>query len=273
MRSRVTFDRVQHLVRVPVRVNDSAYRFLIDTGIGISVVSSAVAARSDVTWMNETFTGRRMSGQAVPIPLVRLPNLKLGNYEVDGHVAGVADLGDLDGPQGFAGILGPGFFAGHVVTTDPAAKAVTVCEAGHVPQEGYEIPLEVRHNGLSVDCFATLVLPSGRKLCVEVDTGSGSLILDTQFMRDCRVTADDESVSTEKGTDETGHSWIRHWATIAGDVHLAAAPETAQTAPRVQFQDIIHDGLLGADYLYRYRTTFDVPGARLLLAPLTAGSD
>jgi predicted aspartyl protease len=62
MKSRVTLDRVQHLVRVPVRVNDSGYRFLIDTGIGITVVSSAVAARSDVTWMNETFTGRRMSG-------------------------------------------------------------------------------------------------------------------------------------------------------------------------------------------------------------------
>jgi hypothetical protein len=91
-------------------------------------------------------------------------------------------------------------------------------------------------------------------------------------MPDCGLSTDDARVSTEEGTDQTGHNWIRRWATIAGDVHLAAAPETAQTAPRVQFQDIIHEGLVGSDYLYRYRTSFDVSGGRLILSPLTACS-
>ena len=35
----VGFDRVQHLVRVPVTVGGDEYRFLVDTGIGITVVS------------------------------------------------------------------------------------------------------------------------------------------------------------------------------------------------------------------------------------------
>jgi hypothetical protein len=76
----------------------------------------------------------------------------------------------------------------------------------------------------------------------------------------------DAGVSTTTGTDETGHNWTRHSATIAGEVHLAAAPGTAHSAPRVVFQDIIHDGLVGADYLYRYRTTIDISGARLILS-------
>lgn len=49
-------------------------------------------------------------------------------------------------------------------------------------------------------------------------------------------------------------------------VHLAAAPETAQVSPRVQFQGIIHDGLVGSSYLERFRMTFDVTGSRLVLA-------
>lgn len=269
MKTTVTFDRVHHAVRVPVQVNDGAYRFLVDSGIGITVVSSAVAARPDVTWLNETFTGRRMSGQAVQTPLVRLPKVAFGDYEVNGHVAGVADLGDVDGPHGFAGILGPGFFAGHVVTTDPTAGTITAHDADCVPSDGYEIPLQIRRDGISVDAFATLVLPSGRELCVEVDTGSGSLILNTPFMADCGVQVGDAGVSTTTGTDETGHNWVRHWATIEGAVHLAAAPQTAQRGPLVHFQDIIHDGLVGTDYLYRYRTTIDVSGARLILSSPT----
>ena len=120
---------------------------------------------------------------------------------------------------------------------------------------------------VSEDPFVQLVLPSGREICVEVDTGSGSLILDTRFLADCAVDLGSPEVTTNTGTDETGYEWTRHWVTIGGSVHLAAAPETAQKAPRVQFQSIIHDGLVGADYLERYRLSFDVSGARMILGP------
>jgi hypothetical protein len=266
--TKVSFDRVEHLVRVPVELAGDRYRFLVDTGIGVCVVCSAVAARPDVQWTGETFAGQRMSGQAVQTPLVRLPQLKLGEYTVEAHVACVADLGPVDGPAGFAGILGPGFFGNHVVTTDPDAMRLTVqTSASFQEHNGHEIPLEIRRHGLSVDPFATLVLPSGRHVRVEVDTGSGNLILDTRFMPDCGVSIDGPDVVTKTGTDETGYRWTRHWATVSGTVYLATAPQTAQTAARVQFQDIIHDGLVGTDYLERYRVTLDVSGARLILSP------
>ncbi|MGW6282823.1 hypothetical protein [Kribbella sp. NPDC055071] len=74
-------------------------------------------------------------------------------------------------------------------------------------------------------------------------------------------------MTTRTGTDETGYEWSRRWATISGSVWLAAAPETAQVSPRVLFQDIIHEGLVGTSYLGRYRMSVDVTGARLVLGP------
>jgi predicted aspartyl protease len=260
----VGFDRVQHLVRVHLMLGGTPYRFLVDTGIGLTVVSSAVARRA--VEIGETFTGRRMSGQSIETPLVRLPLAELGDYQVDEHVAGVADLGASGGPNGFDGILGPGFFEQHAVTTDPDAETLTVQPRESFEVDGPEVPLDVRRESVSADPFAQLVLPSGREICVEVDTGSDSLILDTRFAADCGVELDGPGVETRSGTDETGHNWTRQWVTIPGSVHLVAAPETAQDSPRVQFQGIIHDGLVGASYLDRFRMTFDVTGSRLVLA-------
>jgi predicted aspartyl protease len=265
----VAFDRLQHLVRAPVTVGAMQHRFLVDTGIGITVISSAVADRLDGTSTGQTYTGRRMSGQAIEVPLVRVPRITLGEYSVDGHLAGVADLGDAEDPDGFAGILGPTFFENHTVTTDPGAMTLTVGPRESFLADGPEIPLDVRRESVSADPFAQLVLPSGREITVEVDTGSDSLILDTRFAADCGIDLDGPDVTTRTGTDETGYSWQRHWATIAGSVHLAAAPGTAQASPRVQFQDIIHDGLVGTGYLERYRMTFDVTGARIVLGTRT----
>jgi hypothetical protein len=258
----VAFDRLAHLVRVPVRLGGDDLHFLVDTGIGITVVNERLSQRSDVETLDETYAGRRMSGQLVEAPLVRLPTLGVGDYAVDGHVAASVDLGD-----GFDGILGPSYFADRIVTTDPLAGTFTVHDEGALV-EGIEVPLEIHRDGRSVDPFAELVLPSGRTVLVEVDTGSDCLILDARFMGECGVEVGGPGVSAREGVDETGHSYVRYNATLPGAVHLKAAPETGQTDPKVIFQEIIHDGLIGSEHLYRYSFSFDLAGERLVLSPL-----
>jgi hypothetical protein len=260
----VGFDRVAHLIRVPVRLGDDELHFLVDTGIGVTVVSERLSARPDVEALAETYAGRRMSGQLVEAPLLRLPNLAVGDYAVDGHVAVSVDLGD-----GFDGILGPAYFADRIVTTDPAAGTFTVHERGETV-EGMDVPVDVHLDGFSADPFVELVLPSGRTVLVEVDTGSDCLILDSRFMAECGLEVGGPGVTAREGVDETGHPYVRYDATLAGAVHLKAAPETAQDAPKVIFQEIIHGGLVGSDYLYRYRFSFDLAGSRLVLTPLAA---
>jgi Aspartyl protease len=259
----VAFDKVAHLVRVPVRLGDDELHFLVDTGIGVTVVNEQLSARPDVEALGRTYAGRRMSGQLVEAPLVRLPTLAVGDYAVDGHEAVSVDLGD-----GFDGILGPSYFADRIVTTDPATGTFTVHDAGE-QVSGIEVPLDIRRDGPSADPFAELVLPSGRSVLVEVDTGSDCLILDTGFMAECGLEIGGPGVSSREGVDETGQSYVRHDSRLAGSVHLKAAPDTAQDAPRVIFQEIIHDGLVGSEYLYRYRFSFDLAGARLVLGPVS----
>jgi hypothetical protein len=253
----LTFDRLEHIVRVPVQIAGETHRFLIDTGIGVNVVSTALADRPDVTALDQTFAGRRMSGQQVEAPLVRLPGLAVGEYRAAKRVAGVYDLGTE-----FDGILSPGFFEPYALTIDPVRRTLTI---GDAPTDGVEVPLDVRGDGPSVAPFASLVLPSGRAITVEVDTGSEALILDTRFMADCGLSPDDPAIETETGTDQTGYDWTRRHATVEGSVHLADAPQTAHDRPRVIFQDIIYDGLVGTDYLERFRLTVDFAGERLIL--------
>lgn len=263
--SSIGFDRVQHLVRVPVHVGGAGFRFLVDTGIGVTVVSSAFAERADVADTGETFAARRMSGQVVEVPVVRVPDLVIGDLPVSSHVACVADLGASDGPNGFDGLLGPGAFTEYVVTTDPGAMSLTFTPREEFTPSGTVVTVEVRRDGPSYDPWVPLVLPSGRTVTVEVDTGSPDLILDSRFMAECDVDPDDPDVETATGTDETGHVWTRRFVTISGSVHLADAPHTAQEQPRVQFQDIVHDGLVGTAYLERYRFSLDITGGLLVL--------
>jgi predicted aspartyl protease len=260
MTSTMTFDRLDGIVRVPVRMADDTYPFLVDSGIGITVVSSALAGRSDVSPTGESFSGRRMSGQVIETSLVRLPALQLGDLRVEDHIAGVADLGD-----DFAGILGPGFFEGYATTVNPDRMTFTIELASKAADDGVTVPLEVERDGPSLAPFARLVLPNGRTVRVEVDTGSQSLILATRHLMDCGLSTDHPAVETSTGTDATGHEWTRRIATIAGSVHLEGAPQTAQATPRVIFQDIIYDGLVGTDYLHRYQVTYDIAGGRMIL--------
>jgi len=104
---------------------------------------------------------------------------------------------------------------------------------------------DVHRDGFSADPFVELVLPSGRTILVEVDTGSDCLILDSRVMAECGLEVGGPGVTVREG-----------------------APETAQDAPKVIFQEIIHDGLVGSDHLYRYRFSFDLAGSRLVLTPL-----
>ncbi len=120
----------------------------------------------------------------------------------------------------------------------------------------------------AVTVFAPLELPSGRVVKMEVDTGSAVVILDDQYMSDCEVAVGDPRIDVRHGVDETGHRYMRRFITINGAVRIPTEPQTTQHTPRVMFQQIIYDGLIGTDFLNRFRYTFDVRRQRLVLEGL-----
>jgi hypothetical protein len=50
-----------------------------------------------------------------------------------------------------------------------------------------------------------------------------------------------------------------------------ASLELAQQDPDVMFQRIIYDGLLGHAFVRMFTVTWDIPGARIVLAPTSLG--
>ena len=226
------------------------------------MVSPELAERSGAEDARTTYAGRRMSGQVVEVALVRLPRLRVGDVVADDLLAGVLDLG---GGDEFSGILTPAAFGERPLTLDGRSGVLTVGEPGGTTPGGAVVEPHEHRDGPAVDWSVDLVLPSGRTVRVEVDTGSGALILDTSLLGECGLTLDDPAVEMTTGTDETGHDWIRRWARIEGSVHLADAPGTAQDRPRVMFQDIRLDGLVGTDYLDRFVTTYDLGRRELVL--------
>jgi len=257
------FDRVEHLTRIRATLGEMPVQLLVDTGIGVNVVSPEVAETLALPGTGETFAGRRMSGQLIEAPLVRLPPVCVDGRFIADQVAAVLELGSPDGEHGFSGILGLTTFRDHPLTVDPQARTLVL---GSPPGAAYQVDLDVRRDGHATDSFVDLVLPSGVVAHVELDTGSASLILDTRYLERGEVALDGD-VETIEETDETGHPRRRLVARLAGGIHLVGAPETALASPALIAQDIIHDGLVGTDFLDRFRWTIDVGRAELRLTP------
>lgn len=275
-------DRVGHFVRIPVGLPDgSSARFLVDTGIGITVVSTAFMRRLGLSPSGRSFTGHRMSGQAVEVPLVELPSLELrslspaagsGGFAVVSGVAGVADLGATDGPGGFDGILGLDMLGELVLTVDPFRSLIGVGGPPAVSgQAKVEVPVRLHREGPAIDIRADLRLPDDTVIEVEVDTGSAATILADRWMGACAVEGSERSTRTEEGADETGHHYVRRFIPIEGAIAIAGAPQTELREPTVMFQEILLDGLVGTDFLDRYVQTYDTTrGVMTLMTP--AGS-
>jgi hypothetical protein len=261
----VAFDRVGHLVRVPVVAGDKACRFLLDSGNGLSTVASELAEHLGLRLTGTSFTGQRMSGQEITAPLAHLPRLTIGGHVIENAVVGVFDLGPTAGESGFDGIVGLDLLHDVVVRVDPSTRSLLLQPDLPLVSGDIEIPVRVHRDGPSVTLFAGLRLPSGRAAEVEIDTGSGCLILDSGFMADCGVGAEDIT-ETLAGTDETGHRYSRSFAATRGVVSFVDAPAAGQQDPRTMFQSIVHDGLLGSEFLDRFVHSFDVRDGRLVLS-------
>ena len=99
---------------------------------------------------------------------------------------------------------------------------------------------------------------------LEVDTGSDVLILNSKFMSRLGVSPEDPNVKVFTGTDETSYSYKRYSSGIKGKLEIGYASSIFQENPRVVFQDIIYDGLLGNDFLKRFTVVYDLDHLKMI---------
>lgn len=247
---------------VRARINGEEAPFIFDSGIGVTLLGTVFAERVGVEPSRGEFSGRRMSGQEVSLALGEASSIELGPFLRENVTVGIFDLGGVPPELAeLAGFLSLGVF-GDSVTVDYARSELSAERV-----EGVEVPLELHADGPSLDAYMTLELPSGRRVLVEVDMGSDVLILDERFADDVGVDLADDALLRREGMDETGYRYVRTFAAVAGVVQPAGAPELGQRDPQVIFQSIIHDGLVGQDFLSRFAAvTWDLAGARLIFA-------
>ncbi len=263
-----------HFLSVPARVGGSTdVRLLFDTGIGISVLSTALAAAVGCRPTGEAFTGRRMSGQKVVVPLSRLGSLELGPYRASDVPVGILDFLPPRASRSaeFAeveGIVSSGLLDGRPFTLDGPNRSIVLEDDRSITdrlRNGTSIPLRVDRTGPAVDLFVDLDLPSGSRATVEVDTGSGALILHSRYMPELGVRPGAPGVRTVEGVDETHHAFTRHFARVAGPVRFSGVPASAREVGEVMFQEIIYDGLVGSSYLLESAVTLDPRGSRAVV--------
>jgi hypothetical protein len=265
MVSAVPFQYQEHMLAVPVVAGEVETTFIFDTGIGVNVISPGLAAELNCEPLGETYTGRRMSGQAVTVPMSTLGSLRLGDYARENVAMGVFDL------AGIAGLLSLTSFRSAPVTIDYEAGAVIIEDeqslAGRLAR-GTPVAIDVHVDGpYSTDVFLDLALPGGRSVKVEVDTGSDNLILNQSFAAQHTIDLEAESTRRLLGQDETGHEYARYFTVLPGDISLTAAPPFRQHDPQVMFQEIIFDGLIGDAFLREFVTTYDLANSRMIFAP------
>jgi len=265
----IPFDYLQHLVTVPVTVDDSLEsQFVLDSGIGLTLISAAVADAVGSVPSGRTFSGRRMSGQQVEVTLAGPTTVAFGELERTDDRVGIFDTSGF--PESFAhigGFLSLAFFDETPFTVDYPRRIVELETSETLAARavaGVAVDVRVERDGPSVTFHLPLTLPNGRSAEVEVDMGSGELILDERLAPELGIELDDPRVRRVEGADETGHTYTRSFTTLAGSIQPTAAPGLAQHDPAVMFQRIIYDGLVGDEFLRRFAVTFDVGGGRLI---------
>jgi predicted aspartyl protease len=268
--STVPFQYLVHLVTVPVRVGDTETRFVVDTGIGVNLISDALARAVGCTPSGSVFSGRRMSGQEVSAPMGSIDSVRLGDRVSRDVPAAIFDMGAMAGLDGIGGFLSLQFFRSTPVTVDYSARVLVLEDEQSLArraESGTSVDVEIKDDGPATDVHLALRLPGGRVIRAEVDAGSDQLILNQPLAAEAGVDLTAEDVRTVDGQDETGHQFARYFTALRGDVSLAAAPHIRQANPEVMFQQIIYDGLIGDQFLRNFTVTYDLPRSRMIFAP------
>ena len=255
---------------VPVQINGNiTQNFIFDTGIGVNLISKSICEQIHCKIEGE-YSGKRMSGQEIRIPMSSVDSLSVAGHELKSVPVGVFDIDAMIPGSNIGGFLSLGFFKNLPYSVD-YKKQIIIFENSvsleKIRSEGTRVPILLDVEGPALQIFMPLVLPDDQRISVEVDTGSQILILNDSFMKALGVQADGPDVRRKDGKDETGNTFSRFFTSLQGKIHLVQSPDIGMENPEVMFQKIIYDGLVGHVFLSRFRVTYDLPNAEMIFRP------
>lgn len=250
---------------LPVRVNGSALTIgILDTGIGLALISQTLCERIGCELDGE-FTGQRMSGQTITIPLTTLASLDVGGVVQNDVPAAVIDIeGFFPEPQ-IEAFVGLPFFEDVPFTVEDGQLILESTETLAAREaRGTPIPVRLQRHGPALDIFIPIVV-GGEPAEALMDTGSRTVILDMRYSDTLGIDLDAEGVRSREGHDETGQSYMRYYTRL-DEVGFAATPSQSRQDLEVMFQEIIYDALVGKEFLASFTLTYDLARERVIVA-------
>lgn len=273
----VAFDYVgQSWMRVPARIADGPEtKLMIDTGMGVTLLTPEACARAGCV-KEGIFRGKRMSGQVVELEIARVASLTVAGHRVqNARVAVFASDDVIHRDLGVDGIAGLDVFRDQPVTFDHPGRRVvleTPTSLARRAAEGRRVSVRVHHDGPATEVYLPVEVGPGSVAEMEVDSGSLHMILDDRFMAALTIDPASPDVETKNGKDETGQPYLRRYAKLPRAVPVRGAREVqVPSGSTVMFQRIIHDGLLGQQFLMPHVVTFDLGGGAMVFGREHAG--
>ena len=239
----IPFTIRQDRVVVAARAGDVALKVILDTGAGLDVFAPALVSKLGGKPAGQ-FTGFRMTGERLDLPLFVIPELSIGSLVRKNALVATWEVLDEPHREGFIdGIVSVNFLRDQPFTLDFVNKVV-VLESGQSLERrraaGQVSALQLHdQRGIALDVFAGFLIGDRPGEC-EIDTGSPSATVSSRY-----------AAAGAGGTVPL--------------LALAASPRISLTKPPVSFKDIIYDCVVGVDFWAGKIVTIDIPRRQLIV--------
>ncbi len=174
----IPFTSMGGYVVVDVLINDAGpYKFILDTGASISVVSPAVAAKLPQTFTGTTSIVSNVDPNSVSTRFILIDHLSVGPAQFDRLQAAIlpAIRATFEGQTIFIdGILGIPLFQNLLLTVDYPANVVLVSTSGAPTPDGCSVLRTMRGPG---DLPSLELDIDGRMVLAVIDTGNNEFLL------------------------------------------------------------------------------------------------
>ena len=284
---RVPTQLQRNLLVVEVALNGTGpYNFLLDTGVGASIITDPAVAQALRLRQGERYRVVGAGGADTGLQAFKTDSVKVELFGVVAPIFSLLvlseDVLNLSGYIGVPihGILGSELFRSFVVTLHPehSSMTLTVPAAYRAPRgrRWSSLPLSLEKNKAyftaQVQLTDSLTLP----LKLVLDTGA-SHALSLELDSDPRLVGPTQRLATDLGRGLTGtvRGYLGRVPTLQLGRYtlrtvLASFPNSADVHGRV---DVPRNGNVGYELLKRFSLVIDYPHQRLLLRPNTSYLD
>lgn len=253
------------LVIVPATLGGNIpVHLILDTGAGLDVLAPSLIEKLHGKPTGQ-FSGFRMTGERLDIPLFVVPELSIGPVVKKDDVVGSWDVLDK---FHFDGIISLNDFRRQPLTIDFINKLVVFETPKSLAQRrktGISSSLQFDDlRGITIDSFSHFAFGNQSGQC-ELDTGSPSATLSTRYMPLLGIDKDGKNVRKHEGRTIAGAPETRYDTTLPS-ISFASSSQIALSHPAVSFSDIIYDCVIGVDFWAAKVVTFDIPDKLLIVS-------